>query len=69
MHRKENKTQKNWHGYLTVAKKFRADFFIFRKRGIMKWILENCFCFREKVNGNFLFSKKKQAIFCWSAGI
>jgi hypothetical protein len=29
----------------------------------MKWILENCFCFREKVNGNFLFSKKKQAIF------
>jgi len=53
---------------LTVAKNFRADFY-FSKRGIMNWILENCFCFREKVNGNFLFSKKKQAIFCWSAGI
>jgi len=69
MRRKENKAQKNWHDLSDCCKQFSCGFFIFRKRGIMNWILENCFCFREKVNGNFLFSKKKQAIFCWSAGI
>jgi len=55
--------------YLTVAKNF-VRIFIFRKRGIMKLILENCFCLGEKVkDGGFYFSKKKQAFFCWSAGI
>jgi len=55
--------------YLTVAKNF-VRIFIFRKRWIMKLILENCFLFGEKVkDGGFYFSKKKQAFFCWSAGI
>jgi len=31
--------------YLTVAKKFRADFLFFEKGGIMKWILEKLFLF------------------------
>jgi len=34
MHEKENKkTQKTGMIYLTVSKKFRADFYFFRKRG------------------------------------
>jgi len=48
--------------YLTVAKNF-VRIFIFRKRGIMKLILENCFCFREKVNGNFYLVRKNRLFF------
>ena len=33
MRRKENKAQKTGMIYLTVSKKFRADFYFFRKRG------------------------------------
>jgi len=63
MHRKENKTQKNWHDLSDCGKKISCGFFIFRKRGIMKWILENCFCFREKVNGNFYLVRKNRLFF------
>ena len=58
MHRKK-KTQKNWHDLSDWQKKFRADFY-FSKKGDNEIDFGKLFLFREKVNGNFLFSKKNR---------
>lgn len=63
MHRKENKTQKNWHDLSDCGKKkFRADFY-FSKKGDNEIDFGKLFLFREKVNGNFYLVRKNRLFF------
>ena len=68
MHRKENKTQKNWHDLSDCGKKISCDFY-FSKKGDNELDFGIFFFVQRKSEWEILFSKKKQAIFCWSAGI
>lgn len=63
MHRKENKTQKNWHDLSDCGKKNLCGFFIFSKKGDNEIDFGKLFLFREKVNGNFYLVRKNRLFF------
>ena len=62
MHRKENKTQKNWHDLSDCGKKISCDFY-FSKKGDNELDFGIFFLFREKVNGKFYLVRKNRLFF------
>lgn len=59
---KKTRLKKTGMIYLTVAKKFRVDFY-FSKKGDNEIDFGKLFLFREKVNGNFYLVRKNRLFF------